>query len=94
MKKGDIESRLRSHANTPQANSDIDSDGLSGPEMSPSAQTPTQRGERAEEKERTDPRERALQHELATVRKINQVIEGVLQSFERADHNVDVRVMS
>lgn len=94
MKKGDIESRLRSHANTPQAISDIDSEGLSGAELSDDAQTPTQKGERLEGREEGDPRERALQHELTTVRKINRVIEGVLQSFDRADHNVDVRVTS
>lgn len=37
-------------------------------------------------------REAALQQELENVRKINQVIEGVVDSLEKAKGNMDVRV--
>lgn len=40
--------------------------------------------------DRQEAREAALQHELQTVRNINQVIEGLLGSLDRAKGNMDV----
>jgi hypothetical protein len=40
--------------------------------------------------DREEAREAALRHELQTVKKINEAIEGVLESLERARVNMDV----
>jgi hypothetical protein len=39
-------------------------------------------------------REAALQQELENVRKINTVIEGVLESLEKAKGNMEVRILT
>ena len=54
--------------------------------------TPTNQGSRYDAEEAQEAREAALRRELEGVRNINEVIEGVIGTLERAKGNMGVRL--
>jgi hypothetical protein len=65
--------------------------GANGKAIDPQAQTKSRPAESQFDAE--EAREAALRQELENVRKINQVIEGVVESLEKAKSNMDVRIL-
>jgi hypothetical protein len=79
------------------ADNDIDDSLLDSPVKSNAPDEPDRKASNAKHGSSRPPaeedaaRDAALQKELASVRKVNEVIEGVLQNLERAKSNMIVR---